>query len=75
MVTSLNSSFIKLPARDLKPGMTLVSLSGSVMTVTGVNKKNYRIIVLFDGDREIDFKEGQELKVYLPNKPALAVNN
>lgn len=42
-------------AYQLSVGDEIKSARGTTMTVTGVSKTSNRVVVLFDGDREIDF--------------------
>lgn len=51
-------------ARNLVAGDQLISATGRVLTVTLVNDRLTRTIVLFDGDMEVDFDPYCQLKVY-----------
>lgn len=53
----------EIPAIQLKPGCIVQSKSGSTMRVTKVSETENRVIVLFDGDREIDFKHHDQVRI------------
>ena len=56
-------NFIDKIAKKLAVGDRLQSKTGKVLTVTLVLPKENRVIVLFDGDMEIDFDPYHRLQV------------
>lgn len=50
-------------AKNLKIGDKVKSSSGKILNVTKIDITNNKIIVLFDGDMEIDFGHYNEIAV------------
>lgn len=54
---------MEIPAKNLKPGMTVLSRSGAKMGVSRVTLHAHRVVVIFDGDREIDFRHHDQVPI------------
>lgn len=50
-------------AKDLKAGDQVKSITGNILTVSKVDKTNNKVIVIFDGDLEIDFGHYNEVTI------------
>jgi hypothetical protein len=59
---------LKIRAKDLKIGDKILSSTGKSYKITNLIETNNRIIVLLDGDMEIDFKLYTEIVILTEKK-------